>query len=150
MSSSRSTTGKSSAAKRKTTKKTRAPAKAKPAETVKPVAGVVTETTAVVSGAALKKKELLDDVVNRSGVKKKYAKPVVEAMIDLLGEAITEGRELNLQPLGKIKHQRSKDTANARITVAKIRQSKAAGPALDPGDRADADAPKETVADTAE
>ena len=57
---------------------------------------------------------------------------------------------MRLQPFGKIKHQRTKDTSNARITVAKIRQSKTAGPALDPADRADDDKSNETVAEPAE
>ncbi|MCA9300045.1 MAG: hypothetical protein KDA28_13325, partial [Phycisphaerales bacterium] len=35
----------------------------------------------------LKKKELIEAVVERSGVRKKYAKPAVEAMIDILGES---------------------------------------------------------------
>jgi hypothetical protein len=112
-------------------------AKASAAAGKAPKAAVVTEAKAVVTGAELKKKELLDEVVERSGIKKKFAKPVVEAMIDVLGEAISEGREINLQPFGKLKHQRTKDTSNAQIIVAKIRQSKAAGPALDPADRAD-------------
>ena len=93
---------------------------------------------------------VIDEVVTRSGVRKKFAKPAIEAMIDVLAEAIAEGREVNLQPFGKIKHQRTKDTSNARITVAKIRQSKTAGPALDPADRADDDKSNETVAEPAE
>lgn len=120
----------------------RTPAVAKPA--------VVSEAPAERGGAELKKRELIEEVVKRSGVRKKFAKPVIEAMIDVLGEAIAEGREVNLQPFGKIKQQRTKDTANARITVARIRQSKSAGPALDPEDRADDDNSKETVAETAE
>lgn len=104
----------------------------------------------VVGSTELKKRELIDEVVSRSGVRKKFAKPAIEAMIDILGEAIADGREVNLQPLGKIKQQRIKDTSNARITVAKIRQSKSAGPALDPADRADDDNSNETVAEPAE
>ena len=112
---------------------------------------VVPDTTpTVVTSTELKKRELIDEVVNRSGVRKKFAKPAIEAMIDVLAEAIAEGREVNLQPFGKIKHQRTKDTSNARITVAKIRQSKTAGPALDPADRADDDKSNETVAEPAE
>lgn len=129
---------------------TGAPVKPDSAAVKTPVAGVETRKAGVVDEAELKKKELVDMVVARTGVKKKYAKPAVEAMIDVLGEAIAEGRKLNLQPLGKIMHQRSKDTANARITIAKIRQSKSAGPALDVADRADVKtsvSPKETVAD---
>ena len=95
----------------------------------------------------MKKKELIDAVVERSGVRKKFAKPAVEAAMELLGEAIAEGRDLNLPPLGKVKQQRTKDASNARITVAKIRQSKKAGQAPLDGD---AENPKQGVAEAAE
>ncbi len=150
------TTRKTTPTTAKAPRKTTAPARTTPAPkttTAKPktaAAGakaapapkVVSETAPVVSAPDLKKKELLDRVVERSGVKKKFAKPVVEAMMDVLGEAIAEGREMNLQPLGKVKHQRTKDMAKARVTVAKIRQNKSAAPALDKA--------KDKVADGAE
>ncbi|WP_324754729.1 HU family DNA-binding protein [Roseovarius sp. Pro17] len=75
----------------------------------------------------LKKQELIAQVVARSDVAKKHAKPVIEAMLAVLGDALSEGRDLNLQPMGKIKRKRIKDTDKARIIVANIRQSKAAG-----------------------
>lgn len=127
-----------------------APRPAKPAATSAPESVVVDETKPHSVAPELKKKELIDLVTERADVRKKYAKPVVEAMIDILGEAIAEGRELNLQPFGKIKLQRTKDTPNARITVAKIRQSKSASPALDHGNDATQDNAKESVADAAE
>jgi DNA-binding protein HU-alpha len=95
----------------------------------------------------MKKKELIEAVVERSGVRKKFAKPAMEAMMEILGEAIAEGRDLNLPPMGKIKHQRVKEASNARITVAKIRQSKNAGQAPVEGDTEN---PKQGVAETAE
>lgn len=95
----------------------------------------------------MKKKELLDLVVERSGVRKKFAKPTVEAMMAVLGEAIAEGRDLNLPPMGKIKQQRTKDAANVRVTVAKIRQSKDSGAAKDTDDPEN---PKQGVAEAAE
>ncbi|MBR9765434.1 MAG: HU family DNA-binding protein [Rhodobacteraceae bacterium] len=78
--------------------------------------------------AELKKKELIERVVERSGVKKKDAKPVVEAMLTVLGEALGEGRELSLQPLGKLRVTRAKDLPNGKLMVTRIRQS---GPALE-------------------
>jgi len=97
------------------------------------------ETGEAPSGPDLKKQELLQKVVTRSGIKKKDAKPVVEAMLEVLGEALADGRELNLQPFGKLKHNRTKETPTARIIVAKIRQSKKSG-----------DTAKDTVAAAAE
>ena len=73
----------------------------------------------------MRKKELIDLVVERSGIKKKDAKPVVEAMLAVLGETIGDGRELNMQPLGKLRINRSVERSNGRIIVCKIRQSTA-------------------------
>lgn len=94
----------------------------------------------------MKKQELIALVVDRSDVAKKHAKPVVEAMLEVLGEALAEGRELNLQPLGKVKQNRVKDTPGARVIVAKIRQQKPGGAPQDEG----AKNAKEAVADDAE
>ncbi|MCZ4351403.1 HU family DNA-binding protein [Roseovarius aestuarii] len=94
----------------------------------------------------LKKQELIALIVERSDVAKKYAKPVIEAMLDVLGEALAEGRELNLQPMGKIKQNRVKETAKARVIVAKIRQQK---PGASGQDGVSANT-KEAVADAAE
>ena len=98
----------------------------------------ITENTA----PEMKKQELMAKVVERSGVAKKHAKPVIEAILEVLGEAIGEGRGLNLQPFGKLKHNRIKDTPAARVIIAKIRQPKdnATRPPMD----------KEAVADTQE
>lgn len=72
--------------------------------------------------ADLKKKELIDAVVARSGAKKKDAKPVVEAVLSILGECLADGRELNLQPLGKLRINRTEDHTGYRIIVCKLRQ----------------------------
>ncbi|KIN60833.1 DNA-binding protein HU [Sulfitobacter noctilucae] len=76
----------------------------------------------------LRKKELVDLVVARAGMKKKDVKPVVESVLAVLGEALHDNRELNLQPLGRIKVRREKQLANGRMVVAKIRQPLAADP----------------------
>lgn len=75
------------------------------------------------SGNELKKRELLDLIVTRTGVKKRDAKPVMEAMLTLMSEAITAGRELNLEPMGKLKTNRIKETENGRITIMRLKQS---------------------------
>ena len=81
-------------------------------------------------GTALRNKELIDSAVARSGVRKKFARPAIEAAIKILSEAILSGRDLNLPPLGKVKLQRSKDVGGNRISMAKIRQSKGANKRL--------------------
>lgn len=89
-----------------------------------PAPTLVSEAPVVSTTPALRKKELISTIVERSGVRKKFTKPVVEAMLTVLGDAISEGRDMNLQPMGRIKQQRAKDIANARVVVAKIRQNK--------------------------
>ena len=98
---------------------------------------VVTEKTPVVSDPALKKKELIKIVTERSGIKKKDAKPVIEAMLAVLGQTLAEGREMNLQPLGKVRINRAKDVQGGKVLITKIRQSnRVSKPSADPAAKA--------------
>jgi|GEM_PF-1612550 len=81
---------------------------------------------ASVGGAAsgeLDKKELVDRVVARCGVKKREAKPSVEAALAILGEALAEGRELRLEPFGKLKVSNIKTRGEKRVINARLRQN---------------------------
>ena len=73
----------------------------------------------------MRKKELIDTIVTRSGIKKKDAKPVVEAMLSVLGEALAEGRPLILPPLGKIIVRKEKALPRGKMMMVKIRQTTA-------------------------
>lgn len=108
--------------------------RAKETAEVSPAAAptLVSDVTPSVAPAELKKKELIEAVVERSGVKKKFAKPVIEAMMEVMGEALAEGREMNLQPLGKVKINRIKTVSNGKVVMTRIRQSdRAVGAALE-------------------
>ncbi len=94
---------------------------------------------AAAEAGQLKKPELIEAVVARSNVRKKFAKPVIEAMMEVLGEAIAQERELNLEPLGKVKYNRAKEDEKARVLHTRIRQNKPAAPARESG--------KETLAE---
>jgi len=119
------------------TRKPAPPADAPPRATAPKTAAKTAPKTAAKGEVGLKKKELIEAVVARAQVKKKYAKPVVEAMIEILGGAIAKGRDIDLQPMGKIKQQRVKDSDGALVVIARIRQNKpAAKPAASPGDSA--------------
>ncbi|WP_291731970.1 HU family DNA-binding protein [Leisingera sp. F5] len=83
---------------------------------------VVAAASPVVAAPELNKKELVELAVERSGVKKKDAKPVVEAVLALLGQAVAEGRELNLKPFGKLRINRSQERSNGKVFVCKLRQ----------------------------
>ncbi len=91
-------------------------------DTSTPIPKVIKVSEAATMDADLKKKELIDAVVARSGAKKKDAKPVVEAVLSILGECLADGRELNLQPLGKLRINRTEDHTGYRIIVCKLRQ----------------------------
>lgn len=80
------------------------------------------EGATTVAAPVLRKKELIERVVARSGVKKKDAKPTIEAMLAILGEALDNGEELNLHPMGKMKVTRVIEKPNAKVMVTKIRR----------------------------
>lgn len=71
---------------------------------------------------ALKKRELLRAVAERSGLRRRDAKQAVEAMLEVLGETLAEGREINLQPMGKLILKRSTERGPNRISILKLRQ----------------------------
>jgi len=111
----------------------------------------VAETAPLSTAPVLKRPELIDTVVKRSNTRKKFAKPVVEAMLEVLGEALAEGREMTLPPLGRIKLKRIMDGAEARIIVTRIRQSKQGGNILQTDDGAEIEMDvKDQVAERAE
>lgn len=71
----------------------------------------------------LQKKELIERVIERSEIKRRDARPVVEAVLAILGETLAEGRGLRLEPLGKLRINRSEEKGNRRVVVAKLRQT---------------------------
>lgn len=70
----------------------------------------------------LRKKELIERVVTQSGLKKKDVKPVVEATLTVLGEALSKQEPLNLQPFGKLIVNRRKEQPNAEVLITRIRR----------------------------
>ena len=84
---------------------------------------LVKSSAPAVQGPEMKKRELVDVVVKRSGVKKKDAKQVVDTMLAVLGEALAGSRELNLQPLGRLKVTRVKQTNGGQVMICKLRQN---------------------------
>ncbi|MEQ5872182.1 HU family DNA-binding protein [Sagittula sp. NFXS13] len=75
----------------------------------------------------VKKKELVEAAVARSGVKKRDAKLAIEAALAVLGKALAEGRDLNLLPLGKLKVTGMKRNGNGHIINARVRQPEESG-----------------------
>jgi len=87
---------------------------------------VVVPAKPVVAGPELKKRDFIDKVVARSGLPKKDVKPVINAVLIELGEALSDSRELVLQPLGKLKVNRSKALASGEALTLRLRRSSAA------------------------
>jgi len=115
------------AAKSKEAAAPRAPVSAldgnKPLATKAAAPTVVDSPQAVILGPVMRKKELIDTVVTRSGMKKKDAKPIVDTMLAVLGEALADKRELILPPLGRVKVRKEKQLPNGRVLVVKVRQT---------------------------
>ncbi len=93
-----------------------------PVRTSKPGPGTAARETGTKS---LRKKELVDRVVVASGVKKKDAKPVVEAMLAEMGAALARGEGLRLLPFGNLKIAKTKSLANGEVLTCKVRRSRA-------------------------
>ena len=70
----------------------------------------------------LTKEDFVSAVAERAGVKRGEAKPVIEAALEVLGEAVAAGRMLNLPGLGKIKVVRTRKLTGEKVFVTRIRQ----------------------------
>ncbi|MEZ5779927.1 MAG: HU family DNA-binding protein [Paracoccaceae bacterium] len=88
----------------------------------------------------LKKKELIERVVEASGMKRKDVKPIVESTLKVLGDALSAGAGLVLPPFGKAKINRQKDLASGEMMIIKLRRD---GPAYEASRDADEDLAKD-------
>jgi len=125
---------------RKAKPATSAPAKTKIGADAPPSApiaapAVVNAPQAVVMGPAMRKKQIIDAVVERSGLKKRDVKPVLDHLLAVMGDALAEGKELVVPPMGRIKTHKKKQAAKKTIFFAKIHQNMTQKPVgdIDPG-----------------
>ena len=78
----------------------------------------------------MKKPDLLDKVVARTNLKKRDVKPAVEAAFAVIREALQDGSELSLPPLGKVRLVKSKPLdGGAEVMTLKLRTPKHAAAA---------------------
>lgn len=73
---------------------------------------------------AMNKRALVERVASRAGVRKAQARPLVEAMLAELGEALDRKEILKLQPLGVMRVARVRDAGAAEVMVCKLRRKK--------------------------
>lgn len=71
-------------------------------------------------GAVVKLKDLIDQVTEASGAKKKDVKPIVEATLARLGAVLGRGETLSLQGFGHLRVAR-KATAETPVMTLKLR-----------------------------
>ena len=78
----------------------------------------------------LTKKEMVERMVASTGMKKGDARRALEATMAAVAQALREGYNLSLPPLGKVKIARTKDTPNGKMVVlrAKLKEPETAAP----------------------
>lgn len=70
----------------------------------------------------LKRNDLLQAVAARSALPKSDLRPVIELVLDELGEALASGRDLALPPLGRVKIQRRKEIEAGEVLSLRLRR----------------------------
>ncbi len=83
-----------------------------------------TETSADATVVMLRKKDMLLRLTERTGLRKNQIKPVMEAVLAELGDALIKGETLNLPPLGKLTVNRSIAQEKADVVICKLRRAK--------------------------
>lgn len=71
---------------------------------------------------SLKKRDLVKRVIDLSGAKKKDAKAIIDAVLTVMGEALSRGEEMVLPPFGKTKVNRQKVDAQGDMIIVKLRR----------------------------
>ncbi|SFR48205.1 HU family DNA-binding protein [Litoreibacter janthinus] len=104
----------------------KAAAKTAPKATVVSTKSVNPDVSITADAPEWTKKEMVARMVAKSGMKKGDARRALEATMDALADALREGNNLSLPPLGKIKIARTKDTPNGKMVVlrAKLKEPK--------------------------
>ena len=98
-------------------------AKSEPAKAPRPT--IVAAATPVEASEQIKKPEFLDRALARTDVKRRDAKPAIEAAMAELAAILLEGKDVNFPPLGKIKVVKSKDVGEgAQVLTLKMRSMK--------------------------
>jgi len=90
----------------------------------------VAEPASLVDGTAqiipiVRRKEMVERIVARAGLKPNAVKHVLDAVLHELGDALSREETLALPPFGKVTVNRRKETENAEILICKIRRNKA-------------------------
>lgn len=80
-----------------------------------------TATGGEVERPDIPKKELVQRMVDETGMKAGEARRALDAVLSVLASGLREGADISAAPLGKIKIIRSKETANGDLVVCRIK-----------------------------
>lgn len=75
----------------------------------------------VASPTDIAKKELIERVTAKSGLKRGVAKQGLEATLSVLADLLTEERKISAAPLGNIRVVKTKQTANGTLSVVRVK-----------------------------
>lgn len=89
-----------------------------------PVAEDTTPETEDAGTPEFRRPELIEKVMERSGMKRKDVKPVVEAMLAVMGDLLVEETDMNIAPLGKVMVKNAKELEKAHVLTVKVRRPK--------------------------
>ena len=90
-----------------------------------PAPRVVGANVDMPAGESVKKADFIDRVIARGDLKKKDAKPAIEAALSELADILAAGGELVLPPMGKIRAVKVKDLGEgAQMMTLKLRTMK--------------------------
>ncbi len=73
--------------------------------------------------AVLRKKDFLDRVTLAAGGKPKEVRAVAEAVLEVLGQALAAGEELQLPPLGRARIAKRKPVPGGTLLTVKLRRA---------------------------
>ena len=76
---------------------------------------------------SLAKRDLFARVAAATGSRKKDVKLIAEATLAIIGQALSDGEELNLPPLGKVRIVKSRDAGAAEVVTLKLRRKHGMG-----------------------
>lgn len=83
-----------------------------------------TDTEEDDSDPEFRRPDLIEKVMERSGMKRKDVKPVVEAMLAVMGDLLVAEQDMNIAPLGKVMIKNSKELEKAHVLTVKVRRPK--------------------------
>ena len=80
------------------------------------------ESDSKAESVAFKRNDLLAAVAARSALPKSDLRSVIELVLEEMGTALSDGKDLALPPLGRVKVQRRKESGGAEILSLRLRR----------------------------